>query len=117
MPSIQAAHRHGSDVVRMRETFRHSSSDAMVIMRSPPQLSPLHTDGLLDNSGSQHVSHTVSLLFSVFAGRSFVPVPRQEVIVSSMDRVEKCDVGDPHSKRTVAVDCVLLKISVHLVSV
>lgn len=115
--SIQASHRHGSDVVRMRETLRHSPSDAMVIMGSPSHLSPLHTDCFLYNSGSKHIPHSISLFLAVLAGRSFVPIPGQEVTVSGMNRIEKCNVGDPHGEGTVTVDGVLLEISIHFVSV
>lgn len=82
-------------------------------VKSPLQI--LEPKRVFYNRGVQGIPHTNSLLLSVLAARSLVPVPRKEVRVNSVKTVNSGDVGDPHSEGAVGVDGVFLEIPVHFV--
>ena len=89
----------------------------MVIVRCPSPFCYLHTNGFLEKGRGKGVSHSHSLLFSIFAGRSLVPIPRQEIIINFVNGVDSGDVENPHTEGTVAVNRILLEISIHFISV
>lgn len=117
VPSIKRADVHCSHIIRIGQALTDSSSDAVVIVRSPTPLSELHTQSFFQQGGGQGVSHSDSLLLTIFAGGSFVPVPRQEIVVHFVDEINGGNVGDPHTERTVTVDGIFLEISVHFIGV
>ena len=114
---VHCAHSHGSNIVRVGETFSDSSSDTVIIVRGPSPLGKLHTGGFFHEGWGEGVSHSHSLLFPIFAGGCLVPVPREEIVVDFVAQINSSDHHDPHTEWTVTVDSVLLEISVHFVSV
>lgn len=96
--SVQCAHSHGSYIVRVREAFSHSSSDTVIIVRGPSPLGELHTSGFFNKGGSESISHSHSLFLSVFAWSCLVPIPRQEIVVDLMTKINGSNNHNPHTK-------------------
>lgn len=113
--SVAWRHVHGSDIVRMTQTWGKSSSNGVEIVRHPSPFGDLNTISFFNEGGSNSISHSDSLFFSVFTGGGSIPIPRINIIVKFMSNIDGSDDREPHTERTVTVDGVFLEISIHFI--
>lgn len=113
--SVAWRHVHGSDIVRMTQTWGKSSSNWVEIVRHPSPFGDLNTISFFNEGGSNSISHSDSLFFSVFTGGGSIPIPRINIIVKFMSNIDGSDNREPHTERTVTVDGVFLEISIHFI--
>ena len=115
--SVTSGHVHGSDVVRVTETRRKSSSDGVEVMRIPAPFGQLNTVAIFEDGGSESVSHSDSFFLSVLNRGCSVPIPGEDVVIKLVEEVNEENVAEPHAERTVTVNSVFLEVSVHFVRV
>jgi hypothetical protein len=115
--SVARGHVHRSNIVRVTETRRESSSNGVKIVRIPAPLTDLNTNTFFKNRGRNGVFHSDSFLLPISDRRSFAPIPRDKVVIHLMNQVYSKDIAEPHTKRTIAIYGVFLEISVHFVGV
>lgn len=115
VPSGQSTASHRSHVVRMSVTLNQFVPHIISVVRIEAPLQKLVAQTVLKNGRTQHVSNTDSLLLSVLASRSFVPIPRNEVAVQTMAQIDPADDDRPHSEGAVTVDGIFLEISIHFI--
>ena len=113
--SIQSRASHCTDVVRVGKTFSHLVSDIVSVVRIEAPLQELETRTILEIRRCQSISHSHSLLFSVFATCILVPIPRHKIRVEFMPNIDDTNIHDPHSEGAVTVYGVFLEISVHFI--
>lgn len=113
--SVAWRHVHGSNIVRMTQTWGKSSSNWVEIVRHPSPFGDLNTISFFNEGGSNSISHSDSLFFSVFTGGGSIPIPRINIIVKFMSNIDGSDNREPHTERTVTVDGVFLEISIHFI--
>lgn len=113
--SVAWRHVHGSNIVRMTQTWGKSSSNWVEIVRHPSPFGDLNTISFFNEGGSNSISHSDSLFFSVFTGGGSIPIPRINIIVKFMSNIDSSDNREPHTERTVTVDGVFLEISIHFI--
>lgn len=114
--SVACRHVHGSDIIRMAQTRRKSSSNGVEIMRHPSPFGDLNTKSFFNEGGSDGISHSDSFFFSVFTCGSSVPIPRIDVVIKFVCNIYSGNNNEPHTECTVTVNGVLLEISIHFVS-
>jgi len=113
--SVAWRHVHGSNIVRVAQTWWKSSSNGVEIVRHPSPLGDLNTISFFNEWGSDSISHSDSFFFSVFTGGSSVPIPRVNIVVKFVCNIDASDDCEPHTEWTVTVNGVLLEISIHFI--
>lgn len=115
--SVASWHVHSSNIIGMTETRWKSSSDRVEVMRHPSPLCDLNTKCFFNEGWGDSVSHSDSLLLSIFAAGSLVPIPRVDVVIEFVYKVNTGNIADPHTERTITVNGVFLEIPVHFICV
>lgn len=113
--SVAWRHVHGSNIVRVTQTWWESSSNGVEIVRHPSPFGDLNTIGFFNERRSNGISHSDSFFLSVFTGGSSVPIPRINIVVKFVSNIDGSDDCEPHTEWTVTVNGVLLEISIHFI--
>lgn len=113
--SVAARNVHRSDIVRVTQTWGKSSSNGVKIVRHPSPLGNLNTEGFFNDGWSNSVSHSDSFFFSIFAWGSSVPIPRIDVVIKFMHKINSGNDSDPHTEWTVTINGIFLEISIHFI--
>jgi hypothetical protein len=106
---------HGADVVGVGEAGDHVGLGCVGGVRVEAPLKILEAVTVFNDGRTEGVPHPHALLLSVLAAGRFVPVEGDEVGVECVDAVDCADVSHPHAEGPIAVDCVLLEVSIHFV--
>ena len=113
--SVAWRHVHGSNIVRVAQTWWESSSNGVEIVRHPSPFGDLNTISFFNERRSDGISHSDSFFLSIFTGCSSVPIPRINIVVKFVSNIDCGDGWDPHTEWTVTVKGVLLEISIHFI--
>ena len=113
--SVERRDVHSSNIVRVHVALHQLGLNVLAGVRREAPFQELNTSMIFNEGRVQSISHSHSLLFSVFDRPSFVPIPRDEVRVDCMTTIGHTNDDDPHTERTITVESIFLEISVHFV--